>query len=99
MRFGLTTLLFASAISLGGLSAPAVAAPGHTAASPTAVTEHASTPTRAVAAAETPSSDAEHYEQREKDSAKAGEFKGGNVVIILSGTGLVIALLVLLLIT
>ena len=97
MRFGLKTLMFASAISLGGLSAPVVAAPTHTAA-PTTVAINEQAP--ATPSADSPAqSDEARYEEREKASDKAGEFKGGTVVIILSGTGLVIALLVLLLIT
>ncbi|MGE0872425.1 MAG: hypothetical protein AB7P03_27975 [Kofleriaceae bacterium] len=98
MRFRRTTLLFASAMALGAPVAPAIAAPAHM-ASPTVVASAqapAATPATPEAIAE---SDAERYEQREKDSKRAGDFQGGSVVIVLSGTGLVIALLVLLLIT
>jgi len=90
----------------GLASAGPVAAAEHTvltqhapAAPPTAQMVRTSAAVDATAAAAPSSgvSDTARYAARERQSAHARQFRGGNVVLIMSGTGVVLALVLLLL--
>ncbi|MGE0549322.1 MAG: hypothetical protein AB7O24_33090 [Kofleriaceae bacterium] len=96
MRTRLNSLVFASAISLTGGAAPAFAAPAHAVPAQTVAVEQqqAAVP----AEPEQRDQDEARYAEREKQSEKAKEFSGGNTVLVISGSTVLVALLVLLLI-
>ena len=92
----LNSLLLASAISLTGAAAPAFASPTHAIPAHTVVAEPVSE--ASPVAQDQRSDDEARYAEREKQSDKAKEFAGGNTVLIISGSTLLVALLVILLI-
>ncbi len=88
-----SNIVLITALSLA--PAAAFAAPAHT----TVATERtvASDPVPAPTPA-TDSKDASRYADREQKDPKAADYKGGSVVIVASGTAILIALLILIII-